>query len=135
MNKFLFLEVSHTPEKLKGDNYDHPFYDDLMFLNEDDKKNIGFSDDDNIFVTLEEVKLNYFLYTLKKHGFKFTEKDIAKDVISGAIEKEYPEVSELTPNLFNNFKIKNYTKDDVLDKILELGIKSIDNIDKLILSN
>lgn len=134
MNKFIFLEVSHTPEKLKGDNYDQPFYNDLMFLDEDDKKNIGFSGDD-IFVTLNEVKLKYFLYILKKHGFKFTKKDITKSVIYGTIEKEYPEVSELTPNLFNNFKIKNYTKDDVLDKILELGIKSIDNIDKLILSN
>ena len=37
--------------------------------------------------------------------------------------------------MFDNFRIENTSVDDVLDKILEKGINSIDNIDKIILGS
>ena len=37
--------------------------------------------------------------------------------------------------MFDNFRIENTSVDDVLDKILEKGINSIDNIDKMILGS
>ena len=48
----------------------------------------------------------------------------------------YIELDEkLTPYMFDNFRIENTSVDDVLDKILEKGINSIDNIDKMILGS
>ena len=37
--------------------------------------------------------------------------------------------------MFDNFRIENTSVDDVLDKILERGINSIDTIDKMILGS
>ena len=54
---------------------------------------------------------------------------------SGDIQKKFPEVEKLTPYMFDNFRIENTSVDDVLDKILEKGINSIDNIDKIILGS
>ena len=65
--------------------------------------------------------------------FEFTKTDVTDKVISGEIAKEYPEVKEVTPKLFTDFRLDNTSVDDILDKIIESGIDSLDKIDKTIL--
>ena len=55
-------------------------------------------------------------------------KDVSDKVISGELQRLYPEVESLTPKLFRKFRLDNETVDDVLDKINECGLKSLDKV-------
>ena len=137
MNRIYFIKLV---EDNSVDYYDstndenHPVYGELFeCLDDNDKDYLGFTDDDDIFIRLNEYKVNKITSILEKY-FIFTKTDVTDFVISGEMQKKYPEVEEFTPKLFENFRLENTTVDDVLDKINETGIDSLDNIDRIVLS-
>jgi hypothetical protein len=135
MNKIYFLKiVSENIAEFDIDSSDnHPIYEDLSnCLEPGDSDYLGFTKDDDIFVRLPDYKVNKISAVLSKY-FEFTKTDVTDKVISGDIEKIYPEVKEVTPKLFNDFRLDNTSVDDILDKIIESGIDSLDKIDKTIL--
>jgi hypothetical protein len=112
----------------------HPIYQDLSnSLDKEDSKYIGFTNNDDIFIRLVQFQAKKVLDVFTKHGFEFDVTDVTSGVISGDIQNKFPEVQKLTPYMFDDFRIENTSIDDVLDKILEKGIDSIDSIDKRIL--
>ena len=114
----------------------HPIYQDLSnALDKEDGKYLGFTNGEDLFIRLVYFKVQKVLDVFTKNGFEFEVTDVTSDVISGDIQKKFPEVEKLTPYMFDNFRIENTSVDDVLDKILEKGINSIDNIDKMILGS
>jgi hypothetical protein len=121
-------EITDTP----NDDFSHPIFSDLAFSLGDVSEYIGFSDDERLFVRLTEPKLNVLEYILNKYT-SFTKEDITDRVISGEIQKLYPEVEKLTPMIFEKFRIDVTTVDDVLDKISDSGLSSLDCIDITIL--
>lgn len=135
-NKIYLLKFTDIPTGLDDDDFNHPVYEDLSSsLNDEENKYIGFAENEDMFIRLLDYKVNEICNILEKHGFCFSMVDVTSDVIRGEIQKEYPEVGKLTPHLFENFRIDNTTVDDVLDKINEFGINSLDKIDKFILES
>ena len=111
----------------------HPFYEELTeCLDETDQEYIGFTDSDDLFIRLDEYKVKKIERVFKKY-FIFNKTDVTDKVISGEIQKLYPEVEKFTPKLFENFRLDNTTVDDILDKINDKGIESLDEIDKKVL--
>ena len=78
--------------------------------------------------------MNIKFKKLKEFLKNISKTDVTDKVISGEIQKLYPEVEKFTPKLFENFRLDNTTIDDVLDKINDKGIESLDDIDKKVLS-
>lgn len=135
MNKIYFLKiVSENVKEFDIDSDDnHPIYEELSdCLDPGDSDYLGFTNDDDIFVRLPDYKVDKITTVLSKY-FEFTKTDVTDEVISGNIEKIYPEVKAVTPKLFNDFRLDNTSVDDILDKIIEGGIESLDKIDKTIL--
>jgi DNA-binding Lrp family transcriptional regulator len=134
-NKIYLIKFTKKVDLNTLDDFDHPIYKDLVnLLDKGDDKLIGFTNDENIFLRLPYNKVNEICNILIKHGFEFNVSDVTKLVIKGDIEKIYPEVEELNPGIFKNFRMENTSIDDILDKINEKGIGSIDEIDKEILN-
>lgn len=112
----------------------HPIYNDFTnCLNPDEQKYLGFADNEDIFIRLVDYKVSLVSNIFTKYGFEFDVIDVTSSVIKGDIQKEYPEVEKLTPYLFEDFRIDTTSVDDILDKINEKGMDSLDNIDKKIL--
>jgi hypothetical protein len=135
MNKIYQITILEDVENINSNDNDfsHPFFEDItLSLNEKDTNYIGFSDNDEMFVRLDTIKLKRVVDIMKKY-FVIDIKDVSDKVISGEIQKLYPEVESVTPKLFKNFRLDNGTVDDILDKINETGINSLDKIDKKIL--
>lgn len=129
----IFL-ISFTKRIEIGDDYSHPLYDDMTnCLSDGDDKFLGFADNEDIFARLPLSKVKSICNVFKKYGFEFKVNDITNDLIKGEIHKKYPEVDSLTPGLFENFRLDETSIDDVLDKISEKGIESLDDVDKKIL--
>ena len=113
----------------------HPIYNDFTnCLNPEDQKYIGFTDNEDVFVRLNDYKVDTFADVFTKHGFEFDVLDVTDSVIKGNIQKKYPEVEALTPYLFEDFRLETTSIDDILDKINETGMKSLDKTDKMILA-
>jgi hypothetical protein len=109
----------------------HPFYDEIsQVIGEEDVKYMGFTDEDDLFITLDEYRIEKVTFLLQKY-FIIRKTDVTEKVMSGEIQVEYPEVEYL----FENFRLENTTVDNVLDKISSLGIESLDYIDKMILGS
>jgi 6-pyruvoyl-tetrahydropterin synthase len=136
-NKVFKVQFSKKVDLPEDDEkFTHPFYNDITIcLDEDDDKYIGFTDDDDMFINLSEVKVNNIANVLNKYNAEFTITDVTEKVISGEIQKSYPEVEILTPDLFKNFRIDNTEIDQILDKINNSGIESLDEVDKVILKS
>ena len=130
-NNIYFVRFTKFSD-IEDDN--HPIYQDLSnALDKEDSKYLGFTNNEDVFIRLAYFKVQKVLDVFSKHGFEFEVTDVTNGVISGDIQKKFPEVEKLTPFMFDDFRIENTTIDDVLDKILEKGIDSIDSIDKRIL--
>jgi len=130
-NNIYFVRFTKFSD-IEDDN--HPIYQDLSnALDKEDSKYLGFTNNEDVFIRLVYFKVQKVLDVFSKHGFEFEVTDVTNGVISGDIQKKFPEVEKLTPFMFDDFRIENTTIDDVLDKILEKGIDSIDSIDKRIL--
>lgn len=130
----IFL-ISFTKRIEIGDDYSHPLYTDMTnCLSEGDDKYIGFADNEDIFVRLSEAKVKDICNVFEKYGFEFDVNDVTSELIKGEIHKKYPEVESLTPGLFENFRLDETSINDILDKISEKGIDSLDEVDKRILN-
>ena len=124
------VDVDSDDEK----EFEHPIYNEISnCLNEEEINYIGFTDNEDIFARIPEYKIQLMSKIFTKWGFEFELSNVTQSVKKGIIQKEYPEVEELTPQLFEDFRYENTTIDDVLDKIIEMGIDSLDEIDKSIL--
>jgi hypothetical protein len=135
MNKIYQITIVEDVENINSDDNDfsHPFFEEItLSLNENDANYIGFSDNDEMFVRLNTIKLKRVVDIMNKY-FVIEIKDVSDKVISGELQKLYPEVESLTPKLFRKFRLDNETVDDVLDKINECGLKSLDKVDRKIL--
>jgi hypothetical protein len=135
MNRIYQITIVEDVENINSDDNDfsHPFFEEVaLSLNEKDTNYIGFSDNDEMFVRLDTIKLKRVVDIMKKY-FVIEVKDVSDKVISGELQRLYPEVETLTPKLFRRFRLDNETVDDVLDKINENGLKSLDKVDKKIL--
>lgn len=134
MNTIYLLKLDEIEEMrdTPNDDFSHPIFSDLALSLGDVSKYIGFSDDECVFVRLTESKLKVLEYILNKYT-SFSKEDITDRVISGEMQKLYPEVEKLTPKIFEKFRIDVTTVDDVLDKISDNGILSLDSIDMTIL--
>jgi hypothetical protein len=133
-NKIYLLKFTKTVNVEDGDEFTHPIYNDLSnCLNADEQKYLGFADNEDIFIRLVDYKVSLVSNIFTKYGFEFDVIDVTSSVIKGDIQKEYPEVEKLTPYLFEDFRIDTTSVDDILDKINEKGMDSLDNIDKKIL--
>jgi hypothetical protein len=134
MNRIYQITIVEDVENINSDDdFSHPFFEEIaLSLNVKDTNYIGFSDNDEMFVRLDTIKLKKVIDIINKH-FVIDIKDVSDKVISGELQKLYPEVELLTPRLFRKFRLDNETVDDVLDKISECGLKSLDKVDKKIL--
>lgn len=136
MNRIYLLKLvdGEAPEYNEENKEVHPFYEELTeCLDENDQEYIGFTDADDLFIRLDEYKVDKIVNVFKKY-FIFSKSDVTDKVISGEMQKLYPEVEKFTPKLFENFRLDNTSIDDVLDKINEKGIESLDDIDKKVLN-
>lgn len=136
LNKIYHIRLGSEIIKTKSNENDfsHQIFLELSNVVEvDEVKYIGFSDDENIFARLSDTKFKQLLAIFKKY-YRLTVEDITDKVISGEMQKIYPEVECLTPELFTDFRLENTSVDDLLDKINNTGINSLDNIDMSILS-
>ncbi len=133
-NKIYLLKFTKSVNIEDGDEFTHPIYNDLSnCLNDDEQKYLGFADNEDIFIRLVDYKVTLISEIFSKYGFEFDVLDVTSSVIKGKIQKDYPEVEKLTPYLFEDFRVDNTSIDDILDKINESGMDSLDNIDKKIL--
>ena len=131
-----FVEFINKVETVDIDDFSHPLYSDLTnCLSEHEQKYLGFTKNEDLFIRLPDFQVEKILSVFTKHNFDFKITDVSDKVISGDIQKKYPEVEELTPLIFEDFRLDNATVDDILDKINEKGIDSLDNIDKKILGS
>jgi hypothetical protein len=89
---------------------------------------------DYIFLRMPEYKIEKLCGVLDKY-IEYSLEDITQRIILGS-EDELSEVinSEDFKSFFTSFRIDSTNIDDVLDKIIEKGIDSLDEIDKIILS-
>ena len=134
MNTIYLLKLDEI-EKMRetpNDDFSHPIFSDLALSLGDFSKYIGFSDDECLFVRLTGSNLKVLEYILNKYT-SFTKEDVTDRVISGEIQKLYPEVEQLTPKIFEKFRIDLTTVDNVLDKISEHGLGALDRVDMTIL--
>jgi len=104
-----------------------------LTIDSEDSNYMGFSNEDDIFIRLDEYKCDKIVNVLSKY-FIFTIEDVSDKALSGELGKLYPEVDKLTPKLFKNFRKENTTVDYILDKINEKGFESLDKIDLKILN-
>jgi hypothetical protein len=84
-------------------------------------KYIGFSDDGCMFVRLPDHKLSELEFIINRYT-TFTKEDVTSKVISGEMQKMYPEVEKLTPMIFRTFRLEVTTLDNILDRICHVAI-------------
>lgn len=104
----------------------------VEFLNEDNFVSMFCIVDDT---TMNKLRDNYNSLSII---FKF--EDLTKDVLlCNKIKIDFLEysvdVSDFIEDLVNSFYLDNVTVDDILDKISIKGIKSINDVDKIILES
>ena len=69
MNRIYQITIVEDTENINLDNNDfsHPFFDEItLSLNEKDSNYIGFSDNDEMFVRLNTIKLKRVVDIMKK---------------------------------------------------------------------
>ncbi len=130
MNKIYYLKIVNDIEEYNiNSTNNHPIYEELSnCLDIADIQYLEFTNDDDIFVRLPNYKIDKIITTLSKY-FKYTMSDVTDAVISGELERKFPE----SYKLFNNFRLDNTSLDNILDKINNGGIESLDKVDRLIL--
>ena len=130
MSKIYYLKIVNDIEEYNiNSTNNHPIYEELSnCLDIADIQYLEFTNDDDIFVRLPNYKIDKIITTLSKY-FKYTMSDVTDAVISGELERKFPE----SYKLFNNFRLDNTSLDNILDKINNGGIESLDKVDRLIL--
>lgn len=104
----------------------------VEYINEDNYVSMFCVIDDNIMNKLRDSYINLSI------NFKF--EDLTKDaLLCNKIKTNFLEdgvdVSEMITDLINSFYLDNITVDDILDKISVKGVKSINDVDKILLES
>lgn len=114
------------------DDFSHPFYTEIAgVISNDDVKYMEFGKKETMFMAIDESRFNTISAVFKKY-FVLSITDVSDEVLSGTIQKEYPEIKS---EIFDQFRLAKTTIDDVLDKISRSGIESLDQIDRMILDS
>ena len=119
---------------IDGDNNDfsHPFYTDIAgVIDPSDVKYMSFGNDKTMFIAVGDNRIEGITAVFTKY-FMLSITDISNEVLSGSIQKEYPEMDQ---EYFDEYRLEYTTTDDILDKIVRYGIDSLDKIDKIILDS
>ena len=114
-------------------DFSHPIYTELATIIElEEAKYIWISDDDELFIRLDENKYKRIKAAFEKY-YELVAEDITEKLLRGEIEKLNPKIRFSNEAFFTSFR-KEYTSiDDLLDKINAKGMDSLDTIDKSIL--
>lgn len=105
-------------------------------LDKGDDKEIAielFDDKEFMFFRLSYMKVMRICSILDPY-LNYLIEEVTDEVINGNNEYKILINSNDLTDFFNTFRIENTTVDDILDKILDKGINSLDDIDKLILT-
>jgi hypothetical protein len=132
MNKIYQIKLLDK-DLLDNEVIDAFLFEFALTIDSEESNYMGFSNDDDIFIRLEEYKCDKIVNILSKY-FIFIIEDVSDKALSGELKKNYPEVDKLTPKLFKNFRKENTTVDYILDKINKKGFESLDKIDIKILN-
>jgi hypothetical protein len=97
-------------------------------------KYIWISDDDELFIRLDENKYKRIKGAFEKY-YELKAEDITEKLLRGEIEKLNPKIKFSNEAFFSSFRKEYTTIDDLLDKINTKGMDSLDTIDKSILFN
>ena len=116
-------------------DFSHPIYTELATIIElEEAKYIWISDDDELFIRLDENKYKRIKAAFEKY-YELVAEDVTEKLLRGEIEKLNPKIRFSNEAFFTSFR-KEYTSiDDLLDKINAKGMDSLDTIDKSILFN
>ena len=80
----------------------------------------------SVYYLCSEEALDYIKYLFYKYEVRFKLNDITNDFLIGKVD--------INDNNFQNYLLENLDVDKVLYKINELGIESLNDIDKKVLS-
>jgi glycosyltransferase involved in cell wall biosynthesis len=119
----------------KENDFSHPIYTELAtIIKLVEAKYIWISDDDELFIRLDENKYKRIKGAFEKY-YELIAEDITEKLLRGEIEKLNPKIKFSNEAFFTSFR-KEYTSvDDLLDKINAKGFDALDTIDKSILFN
>jgi hypothetical protein len=82
---------------------------------------------------LDNYKCEKLVKIFKKYNVLIEHRDITNKVLFGGVKITESDCVDTFDKLSKNFMIDNLTIDDILDKINEMGIESLTEIDKKIL--
>jgi hypothetical protein len=89
-----------------------------------------------MFAFGEEEILNDIFEVFHTLSINFVNKDITEDILKGNLPRlEDKHTDAMLRILIDDFLTENQTIDNILDKISESGIDSLNNYDKSILEN
>lgn len=131
-NKIHFIKFKKRNPEIEN-NLKHPFYLDLArSVDKGGQKLFAFTKEEDIFLKVVDYKLKKITDVFEKWGFEFDVLNVTGQVLSGEIQKKYPDIET---EIFTEFRLNNTSIDDVLDKINDSGIESLDEVDKMILES
>lgn len=90
---------------------------------------------DVLFLFVEQSKINALIDLLNEHNMIDFTKEVSEEVLMGDLDAEFIKVmqSDEFKSMFDAFILKNLSSDMVLDKIIEKGIESLTENDKIVL--
>jgi hypothetical protein len=129
------LEKEIIKTNYEENDFSHPIYKELAtIIDQEEAKYIWISDEDELFIRLDENKYKRIKSAFEKY-YEIVAEDVTEKLLKGEIEKLNPKIRFSNEAFFTIFR-KEYTSiDDLLDKINAKGINSLDSIDKSILFN
>jgi hypothetical protein len=127
------LEKEIVKTNYQENDFSHPIYAELaIIIEQEEAKYIWISDEDELFIRLDENKYKSIKSTFEKY-YELVAEDITEKLLKGEIEKLNPKIKFSNEAFFTSFR-KEYTSiDDLLDKINAKGIDSLDAVDKAML--
>ena len=127
------LEKEIVKTNYQENDFSHPIYAELAtIIEQEEAKYIWISDEDELFIRLDENKYKSIKSTFEKY-YELVSEDITEKLLKGEIEKLNPKIKFSNEAFFTSFR-KEYTSiDDLLDKINAKGIDSLDAVDKAML--
>ena len=136
--KFLKIETRHTMEQLDLISNSMLSSDSDILLNIFDEYDyINFRNDIGNICTyiIIDSNIEKLLEIYNSYNIEFTICDISKDVLFSLVKSDGFVYDSFINKFINSYINTNIDADIVLDKINELGIKSLNEIDNSVLKN
>jgi hypothetical protein len=122
-------EIDQTMQKFEGKITEEQAVQILEAFQEEEVQ-CGVSENETVvFSTKEKVK--DYLSVIRGFGFQVVAEDATDDLFYGNLNTV--EAGDDFKNMTKDYVVKNFSVDDVLDKILQRGVESISESDRLIL--